>query len=232
MANLLTVQNAKTSKGEKFGYLTGILYLLPFNLSGLRNVCQWASNGCKAVCLNWAGRGAMGSVQKGRMRKTQLLYRNREGFMVQLHKDIASLIRKATREGLIPCVRLDGTSDLGLAIHVASAFPTVQFYDYTKSIERVRKYAAGLYPTNYHLTFSRSESNATHVQEALALGVNVAVPFMLGKNDALPSTWQGVKVVDGDVTDLRFLDPKGGVIVGLKAKGKAKKDTSGFVVRI
>jgi hypothetical protein len=62
------------------------------------------------------------------------------------------------------------------------------------------------------------------VRLALSNGMNVAAVF-----HKVPETYLGRTVINGDETDLRFLDPKG-VIVGLKAKGKAKKDTTGFVV--
>jgi hypothetical protein len=42
-------------------------------------------------------------------------------------------------------------------------------------------------------------------------------------------TYLGRPVINGDADDLRFLDPVG-VFVGLKAKGLAKKDTTGFVI--
>ena len=83
-------------------------------------------------------------------------------------------------------------------------------------------------PSNYHLTFSRTESNWSDCLRVLAAGKNVAAVF-----DKVPASYEGFTVIDGDKHDLRQLDPKGGVIVGLSPKGrKAKKDTSGFVVRI
>jgi hypothetical protein len=107
----------------------------------------------------------------------------------------------------------------------------VQFYDYTKvpkPWERTR------HAPNYALTFSRSESNEVACADALRNGVNVAVVFSTRKGQPLPATWQGVKVVDGDIDDLRFLDEKGGVVVGLRAKGKARRPEvqGGFVVQV
>jgi hypothetical protein len=98
-------------------------------------------------------------------------------------------------------------------------FPEVQFYDYTKV--RNRKVS---HLTNYHLTFSKADGNDMDVRLIASTGMNVAVVFK-----EVPDTYIGRTVIDGDETDLRFLDPKG-VVVGLKAKGKAKKDTTGFVV--
>lgn len=63
MTKLLSVSaDAKTVKGNEYGYLTGILYLAPANLSGYE-VCPKASDGCKAGCLFYAGFGAYNNVQ-------------------------------------------------------------------------------------------------------------------------------------------------------------------------
>lgn len=102
----------------------------------------------------------------------------------------------------------------------------ISFYDYTPNLKRMIQFLNGELPKNYHLTFSRKENNQAQCELVLAMGGNVAVVF-----DKLPQTYLGKPVIDGDETDLRFLDPKG-VIVGLKAKGKAKNDTSGFVVKV
>jgi len=217
--------DAKTVKGEKKGYLTGILYLAPANTSGI-NVCAAATSGCKLGCLNLAGRAQIfPAIIQGRIRKTRQLFADREAFKSQLRKDIAALVRKADREGLIPCVRLNGTSDLPwLALSLAREFPAIQFYDYTKlPMAHTRTLP------NYHLTFSHSESNDAECLNALRNGLNVAVVFAVKRGHVLPDYWQGFKVIDGDVSDLRFLDTPG-TVVGLRAKGPAKRDYSGFVV--
>jgi hypothetical protein len=227
---LLSEGNAKTMKGEGRGYLTGILHLAPYTLSG-HQVCPMASKGCAAACLNTSGRGRFVKTQEARIRKTRLFFSDRAGFMQTLVKDIAALIRKAKREDKIPVVRLNGTSDLRWETvpvngqpNIMSLFPEIQFYDYTKIANRRDL------PANYHLTFSRAESNSADVVTAMRKGMNVAVAFHVGKGEPLPADYLGREVIDGDVTDLRFLD-KGNVIVGLRAKGKnGKLDTSGFVV--
>lgn len=223
--NLLSVSaDAKTSKGEKRGYLTGILYLSPADSSGIVNVCASATPGCKASCLNTAGRGAFDSVQAGRLRKMKWMVSDRDSFVLQLMTDITALVKKARREGMTPCVRLNGTSDLPwLAQRLAGAFPEVQFYDYTKHPEPWKRTLP-----NYHLTFSLSETNDNAAKQALAHGINVAVAFHVKRGQPLPAIYLGVPVIDGDLTDLRFTDQKG-VIVGLRAKGRAKKDCTGFV---
>jgi hypothetical protein len=222
---LLSVSSdAKTIKGQKKGYLTGILYLLPADSSGLINVCASATEGCKASCLNTAGRGAFDSVQRGRLRKTRWLVEDRAGFIAALIGDVKRLQRRAARLGLVPCVRVNGTSDLPYLAHaVAEACPDVQLYDYSKHREPWKRTRP-----NYHLTFSLSESNKRYALAALEHGVNVSVVFDVKRGQPLPSTWEGYRVIDGDLTDLRFTDERR-VVVGLRAKGKAKRDCSGFV---
>ena len=222
---LLGTQNYKTVKGEKQGVITGILYLAPASISGW-NVCPKASEGCKKACLYKAGKGGLNSVQLARIKKTEFYYNNRKEFIDLLRKDIKSLIKKAQNKNMIPAVRLNGTSDLNfLTTGIIEEFPQVRFYDYTKVLNRFYKSL----PSNYSLTFSKSESNQTEVETALKLGANVAVVFNTKKGQKLPETYLGYPVYDGDDTDLRFLDPKN-VVIGLRAKGPAIKDKSGFVI--
>lgn len=232
-----TLGNAKTVKGEKKGYLTAILHLSPSNGSGV-NVCPKATPGCIVGCLNKAGRGGadgirtMGpAIQAARIRRTRELFTNRTAYIERLSAEIDRLKKKAARQGLTLVVRPNGTSDLPwLAFNLAKRHPDVQFYDYTKLPRAWERQLP-----NYALTFSRSESNASDVLAALSHGVNVAVVFAVKRGQPLPATYLGRPVVDGDETDLRFLDGTGrdgkGLIVGLRAKGPAKKDCSGFVVK-
>jgi hypothetical protein len=225
--------NAKTVKGQTKGFLTGILYLAPVKESGAINVCPHASKGCAAACLFTAGRGAFDNVRNARIAKTLAFVRDRAGFMATLANDVAKLAKKAEKQGMTPCVRLNGTSDLpweniacGESRNIMEAFPSIQFYDYTKNPNRIASYLSGEMPKNYHLTFSRSEDNGQIALSILKSGGNVAMVFSSAN---LPPQYEGAIVVNGDETDLRFLDPQG-CIVGLKAKGKARKDDSGFVV--
>lgn len=228
---LLTTGNPKMVKGEKKGYLTFILHLAPAKISGY-NLCPMASKGCAAVCLNTSGRGIYQRTQDARIRRSKMFMEQRNDFMALLVKDIEAGIRKAKRNGMIPAFRLNGTSDIRwenievfeiddktatLWPNLMTKFQDVQFYDYTKLPNRTD------IPKNYHLTFSASESNSAHVELAIDKGMNVAVVFK-----SRPEAYLGLPVIDGDETDLRFLDAKS-VIVGLSAKGKAKKDNSGFV---
>lgn len=217
---LLNVDNnAKTVKGQKKGYLTGVMYLAPFNLSGV-NVCPMAEKAkCHVPCLNTAGRGAFNNVQESRIKKTKMFMTERSKFFDQLYKEIEALERKAKREDLIPTVRLNGTSDLRWEVYgVIQKYPHIQFYDYTKIPNRKNL------PDNYSLTWSYSAANKQYAKSRPD-HLNWAVVF----RDGLPKEFLGRKVIDGDENDLRFLDPQN-VVVGLKAKGKAKKDESGFVV--
>ena len=220
---LLSTANTKTMKGEKYGYLTYIMHLAPSLISGYQ-VCPKASAGCAAACLNKAGMGVFSNVQEARITRTKLFFEERTNFMTQLATEIRKAKKKAAKEGLKLLVRLNGTSDIafekiraGEYRNVLEMFPDVQFYDYTKIAGRT-------VPDNYHLTFSKSESNDRDVSAAIRNGLNVAVVF-----DKLPETYLGLPVVSGDDTDIRVNDPRG-VVVGLKAKGPAKRDLSGFVV--
>ena len=229
---LLSTANPKIQKGSKLGYLSFILHLAPADVSG-REVCPKRTKGCTAACLNTAGRGGMfrkgentNIIQEARKRKTRYFFEARDYFMQDLYEDIQRGIRQAERLGLKPVFRLNGTSDLSwekYTIHdknLFELFPNVQFYDYTKVLGRkVSKYK------NYHLTFSAADGNDADVAGAIAQGMNIAMVF-----DKLPESFMGLPVINADDTDLRFLDPQG-VIAGLKAKGRAKRDTSGFVRR-
>ena len=222
---VLAVSNdAKTILGVVRGYLTGILYFAPNTVSGYQ-VCPMASNGCATACIYHTGRGAFTSVQNGRIRKTRLFFEDRPQFLSNLFWSIRALIRKAKREKLVPVVRLNGTSDIvweNIAPELFSTFPSLTFYDYSKRPGRTL-------PPNYSLTFSRSEENAENVASEIARGVNIAVVFDTRKGQPLPATWAGLPVIDGDLSDLRFLDPPG-VIVGLRAKGPNKSTGSGFII--
>jgi hypothetical protein len=225
--NLLSVDtNAKTVKGQKRGFMTGILYLAPDRISGLFNACPNASNGCRNLCLYYAGRGAFNSVQQARTSKTIFYVKDRETFLATLKENVTSVIRKAKAKKMTPVIRLNGTSDIGWERYtVIQAFKKTRFYDYTKNYDRMLTFLDGKLPSNYSLTFSRSEANESQCLEVLKRGGNVAVVF----RKSLPTNWNGYPVINGDENDLRFLDPKG-VVVGLTAKGKAKTDTTGFVV--
>lgn len=238
--NLLTIGDAKTSKGEKLGYKTAILYMSPYkqNERG-KNLCPNASPGCAAACLFTAGRGKFSNVKQARINKSNYFLNNRTEFILQLFDEINFLGKKWGNKLVI---RLNGTTDIpyeNITVkdnkNIFELFPNLQFYDYTKDFKRVVRNDL----PNYHLTFSMAETAANKLQsyDLLRSGYNVAAVFnkdlynnVLNKN---VTTLQGkdckVNLVDGDISDLRFLDKKGSLIM-LKAKGDANKDKTGFVI--
>jgi hypothetical protein len=238
--NLLSTGNPKILKGLAQGYNTYILHLAPADLSGYET-CPKRTAGCTSACLNTAGRGGMfkrgeftNVIQKARIRKTKMFFEDRITFMNLLVKDIELGIKQSKRLGLTPVFRLNGTSDLAFEKYEVNrngqtysnifyAFPEVTFYDYTKILGRKIKMVP-----NYSLTFSAADGNDADVYAAIQQGYNVATVFGLKKTEPMPDSYMGRPVFNGDESDLRFLDPKG-VVVGLYAKGKAKKDTTGFV---
>ena len=234
--------NAKTVKGQKRGYMTAVLYLAPWKSAGV-NLCPMAEiAACNVSCLNTAGRGGImkrgetsNVIQQARIERTKQFFENRDAFMHQLIVEISKAIKSAERLGLTPVFRLNGTSDIaweGIVCatdgypSIFDAFPDVQFYDYTKAPASARQGTANI--ANYALTFSLSESLVSRARaiEWICFGRNVAVVF----GGTIPAEFMGRPVINGDESDLRFLDPKAS-IVGLKAKGKARKSDSGFVVR-
>jgi hypothetical protein len=237
---LLSVGNPKTLKGMKQGFNTYIMHLAPADVSGYQT-CPKATVGCKAACLNTAGRGGMfkkgettNTIQKARIRKTKMFFENRQEFMADLVKDIELAIKQSIKKDLVPVFRLNGTSDLSfekyevirngvLYRNIFAAFSDIQFYDYTKVLGRKVKDIK-----NYQLTFSAADGNDKDVESAMYNGMNVAVVFGIKKTLPMPEYYNGVQVFNGDESDLRFLDPKN-VVIGLYAKGKAKKDETGFV---
>ena len=244
-------KNNKTVKGQKHGYITGILYLAPASESEVINVCKYSTPGCRKGCLYTSGHGAYQRTKDSRIKKTVWFHLRKESFIEQLVSDISALKRKAKRGNFIPVVRLNGTSDIewekikfsisnpdnkviihngSLSRNIFDWFSDIQFYDYTKNPNRYERKL----PSNYHLTFSRDETNRTSAGKLLAQNYNVAVVL-----DKIPTDEdfpydeilgsEPEQIVNGDLHDLRFTDLPGSLVL-LKAKGKARKDTSGFVV--
>ena len=225
---LLSVNvDSKTIKSNKAGFLTGILYLAPYTLSGV-NLCPFAKVAeCHVACLNTAGRGNFSNVKSARLRKAKLFNDNRGEFMALLINDINKLKVEAKKKNLQPVIRLNGTSDIEWEnikvtgdYTIFNLFPELQFYDYTKNPNRKNL------PDNYDVTFSYSgvESFIKFNRQALDNKMRIATVFKI-----LPAQFLGRKVINGDDHDARFIEDKN-IIVGLKAKGKARKDTTGFVI--
>lgn len=227
--NLLSTSH-KVSLGEGHGVLTRALYLSPASESG-RNLCPSSTEGCRAACLGHSSGFMVFATHKAaRIAKSQFLQNDRAGFIDQLRKEIQQTCRKAVRENMQTAIRLNGSSDIGwenLAPTIFRMFPDVHFYDYTKRPERMKRSLTSRdWPANYRLTFSRSGENDAYVRATLAIGGNVAVVFA---TDEFPETYLGRPVVSGEVSDYRYGDPCN-VVIGLKARGAAKRDTSGFVI--
>tara|TARA_R110000822_G_scaffold310282_2_gene442471 strand:- start:703 stop:1422 length:720 start_codon:yes stop_codon:yes gene_type:complete len=227
--NLLSpgATNIKTAKND---LETFILYMAPSTIVEGLNLCPFASEGCKKACLYSAGRGRFSNVQLARINKSKFWGYNRESFYIQLGNELLKIHAKAKLNAHKIAIRLNGTSDIdhldllkrytGINF-LGDSYNNLLFYDYTKNYNHIKKYQG----TNYKITFSRSEVNELDAYRTLKDGGNIAIVF---KND-LPETWKGYKVINGDLTDLRYFDPVN-VVVGLKAKGEAKKDLSNFVV--
>jgi hypothetical protein len=209
---LLTLNNLKLQKNAD-GLLPAILHLAPAKESGF-NTCPLHTAECARACIHWTGHGRLTVVQNARIRRTRLYFLDRDTFLEQLCDDIRTVIKAATRDDLIPAFRLNGTSDIRWENHgIPQQFNSVQFWDYTKMFNRK-------VPTNYHLTYSFSGYNLKECLTELAAGHNVAVAFL-----KRPATWMGYPVVDGDADDWRFLN-QSPCIIGLKAKGTLRKDTT------
>jgi len=251
--------NPKVAKNGKVDALTAPLHLAPFNLSGFQ-VCAQASAGCAAACLHTAGNPAyMAQKDASRKAKTVAYFKERDAFMAVLFFEIAAHARKAKNQGMECGVRLNATSDLpwekrtvsvqygegrpSHEVNLMQWFNEVQFYDYTKITKRALAFATNKMPENYHLTFSKTEANDADCIKVLEAGGNVAVVcspevYKASKvTGSLPYPYDTPDAIDGDAHDYRPVDGdrrgniRGGLIVALKAKGDAKSDTSGFVLR-
>jgi hypothetical protein len=227
--NLLSkgATNIKTAKND---LETFILYMAPANTVEGLNLCPFASTGCKAACLYSAGRGRFSNVQLSRINKSKFWGYNRADFYIQLANELLKIHDKAIKQDKKIAIRLNGTSDVdhldllkrysGIDF-LETFYDNLLFYDYTKNFNHIKKYLG----STYKITFSRSETNENDAYLTLKNGGNIAVVFA----GELPQFWKGYPVINGDETDLRYFDPEN-VVIGLKAKGDAKKDKSGFVV--
>jgi hypothetical protein len=221
--------NTKLAKNVKFNssYETFGLSLAPAKESGFQ-VCPDSSEGCRNSCIYGAGyAGIFPKIKEIRKQKTIFFFKQRAAFKAQLFAELYNAVKWAAKNKRKLAVRLNVFSDIPwekVFPDLFTTFPTIQFYDYTKSFKRANRFASGDFPINYHLTFSRSEDNETECLTLLGLGVNITVVF----KKELPLQWHGAWVYNGDNHDLRFLDTRG-VVVGLKAKGIGRKDTTGFV---
>jgi hypothetical protein len=238
MYKILNVsQNFKTKKSESKGYLTGIIYLAPHTTAGIEdakgkvlNTCPASNEACRKACLFTAGMaGVFKSINEARIKKTKRLINDTENFLKDLKRDIMILKADAESKNMIPNVRLNGTSDLNWydyrldGKNIFEIFPEVQFYDYTKRVDLFESM-----PLNLHLTYSFSGTNIIQAQNALNKGINVTIVVSTKEQKNYFLT-DDSNFIDGDETDLRFLDGTGKIVV-LTAKGRAKNDDLGFLI--
>ena len=230
--NLLS-KGSTNSKTAKNTIETYILYLAPHTQNSKKiNICPKASKGCAAACLFSAGRGKFSNVIASRTNKTEYYLNDKKVFINQLSNELLKIGAKAIKQNKKIAIRLNGTSDQdfisiikkynNLDLLNDEQFKNLVFYDYTAILGKIKKYIN----TSYSLTLSRKEDNENEIIEALKLGGNVAAVF----RDDLPTKYKGFDVVNGDSSDLEMIYNKN-VILGLKAKGDAKKDKSGFVIQ-
>ena len=241
-----SLDSPKAIKARAFGYLNAINYMAPASTAGVGNLCPHASPGCLKLCLGWySGQAGMVShqnklndVRRSRIAKARMFMADRKAFIAEMIAGVEQAQRAADRQGLKLCVRLNGATDIAWerqndkdGFTIFANFPRVQFIDYTKSVKRALAHARGELPPNYHLTFSRSETNEADCLCVLEAGGNVAVVFA----GEFPDRYWGRPTINGDEHDLRHLDYRGegqGFVIALSPKGaRAKRDRTGFVVR-
>lgn len=244
----------KTIKSLIDGVLTGVMYGMPANGSGEWNDCPFASLGCTMACLNTSGHGGIGldqdnlnPVQIARLKRSAYFHTRRSEFWTMLIRDIDRLIRKAKKLGLMPAVRLNGTTDVKwestpvvidnvkIADNIMQLYPDVIYYDYTAWPYAKRPNET--LPNNYHLTFSRKENNDSQIADNISHGRNVTVVVDIPSRDkstAIPTTWREIPTFDADKSDFRPNDPIGRILILRYKSAKASSLTdalaSGFVV--
>ena len=231
------VSNPKVAKNAKVNVLTAPMHLAPGALSGY-NVCAMATSGCIAACLHTAGNPAyMRGKARARIARTQAYFNHRPAFLATLVAEVSAVEKKAEKLGMKCGIRLNATSDIpweNISINIGgkqfanimAIFPKIMFYDYTKRANRINV------PRNYKLTFSLAENNDSAATTVLNRRGNVAIVFDIKRGRPMipaykfdDNMWP---VLDGDLHDYRPID-RAGYIVGLRAKGKAVGDRSGFV---
>jgi len=223
----------KTNSDSESKFVVKTLQLAPHKVAGKNSICPDSTPGCRRSCIYLAGHGRFAKTQSARMLRTQMYHKYPSSFLYKLDDELNKFEKSANKKGKSPCVRLNCYSDIPwetLTVrdnkNIFDLHPKIQFYDYTKSKQRMLNFIDGQLPSNYYLVFSRSEANESECKEILERGGNVAAVFQ-----EVPSTWLDAKVVDGDSSDLRFLEGKQGIVIGLYEKGIGKQDPTGFVIR-
>jgi hypothetical protein len=217
---LLTPPGANTKLAKGNVPIYG-LTLAPAGMSGYQ-LCPWRSPECETACLGkTAGRSRFSNVQEARIRKTRILMEKPVEFFWQLYEELA---KAEYKHGSNFAFRSNVLSDIPWETIAPEIYQfTPHNYDYTKSFKRAMDSRREGFPV--HLTLSYSGHNYDDCVQYLNAGGNVAVVFAKD----LPDRCMGTRVISGDENDARFLDPKGGYVIGLKAKGNIDT-TSPFVV--
>lgn len=208
---------------------------------GSKGVCPHATAECRRMCLTYAGKGGLRTVQEARARRLAWWKADPEGFKQQLRKELRAAYQRQLqahprKKGPLLAVRLNVLSDIRWEREMPEVFmefPRIQFYDYTKwpLPERPPEEL----PANYHLTYSFNGYDMVEAWNNIVHGRNVAVVFDVRPGLGLPRKWHERLVIDGDLSDERWLDPSGGWIIGLRAKGRARKkgpSRGGFVQEV
>jgi hypothetical protein len=235
-ATMASIDNPKASKATAFGFLNAILYMAPSDSAGVGNLCPH-SGACRELCLGeHSGQAAIrrededNATTLARKARARAYMTDRETFMRYVILDIMRLRKLAHNMGLKLVYRFNGSTDVAVPPTLMRQFPDVTFIDYTKNPNRMAAYLTSKLPANYFLTFSRDIHNERLAERFLSQGGNVAVVF----GEDRPAMWHGFAVIDGDRHDIRTPEMDGrGVVIGLTPKGtKAKRDQSGFIVRM
>jgi hypothetical protein len=227
-SNTKLIKSAEKISRVKIGSLS----LAQGDLSG-HEVCAHRTAGCTGICVGSCGLSSVfTSIMEARIQKTRLFFSDRRGFLDQLHHELRLFARRCKRSGQSPVMRLNCFSDLPWESIAPRLFDhAITYYDYTKGLKRYRRFLSGRFPSNYHLTYSRSERTPDElIRSLINRGGNVAVVLPLKKTSTYPQQYRGMPAVSGDEHDLRYLDPPGRIVI-LRAKGGIGKDTTGFVDR-
>ena len=239
-SQFFSLDSPKAIKARTFGYMNAINYLAPAETAGVGDMCPWSSVACRALCSSARAQRPSRHARQRRRQRVPSITQSQDGYVhesarAKFMREVRSWHRprgpqSPTRSGLKLCVSPPQRRNLDINLGRATIkqYPEIQFVDYTKSEARALAHAQGKLPANYHVTFSFAGDNHAACERVLAAGGNVAVCF----KGAFPTTWFGHAVVDGDLSDLRHLDPRN-VVIALSPKGaKAKREgvKLGFVI--
>jgi hypothetical protein len=221
MKLLTTTGNTKVEKTNKDSkYLMASLSLMPDSI-----LCPQSKIAeCFEPCLKSSGfAGVYKTVNQARQRKTDFWHSDKKGFLEQLERELTNHVKNCERKGKKPACRLNTISDIVFEkTGIIEKFPQIMFLDYTKNASRL-----GKTPKNYKLIFSYS--NAPNYQTSVKKAFKTDAPIAVVFKGRLPKSFKGREVINGDKSDLINSNAKG-KIIGLLAKGKARKDGGNFVV--